>query len=246
MRLVESDDPGALWRKAFDTYRIQDGENILEVGGGTGIFWRSNLDRLPPNTKVTFSDISAGMLEKAETVLAGSGNFTFALEDVCNLHHAPRTFDLVISHFMLYHASEPPRAIKEVARVLKSEGRLGVILPDHGYDEEPEHIELAFELFPELRRRYLDTSKNTFRAREFTESAPNFFRDIVEVELPGTLLLSDEQLLVDALISLPCFKGLRHDQVSAYRARIRERCETHGPLELDSSLRMFVCRSPWR
>lgn len=246
MKLFQSEDPSALWRKAYDTYRIKDGEDILEVGGGTGIFWQRNLDRLPAHVRVTFSDLSSGMIEKAKIELLETGNFTFEIADVCHLHYAPRAFDLVVSHFMLYHAPEPGRAVKELARVLKSDGRLGVILPDHGYDEEPAHIELAFELFPHLRRRYLDTSKITFRAREFAEIAPNFFRDIVEVKLSSTITLDDERIALSALTSLPCFKGLRPEQEIAYQTRLRERFLSNGPLILDSSLRLFICRSPWR
>lgn len=99
--------------------------SVLELGCGVGSFWAANGDRIPPGWRVTLTDLSPGMVSEAERRLGGKRpGFTFATADAEALPFPDATFDAVFAHFMLYHIDDRPRAIREMARVLRPGGRL--------------------------------------------------------------------------------------------------------------------------
>lgn len=107
-------------------YRFQAEEHILEVGCGTGAFWDARTTHLPPDAHVTLSDFSPEMIAKSRRNLS-KRMFRFTVADVEHLSFIGDAFDHLLCHFMLYHASSQEVALHEMRRVLKPDGRLGVI-----------------------------------------------------------------------------------------------------------------------
>lgn len=95
--------------------------NILDLGCGTG-FTTAELERRYPATPVRAVDISAGMVAEAER-LCRRGNFTVG--DMLEfLHREPDgSAGLIVSAWALGY-SDPPRLIREAARVLSRGGDL--------------------------------------------------------------------------------------------------------------------------
>lgn len=120
-----STNPYPFHRWLFDQIDLAPEARILEVGCGSAAFWQENLDRIPSGWGVTLTDFSAGMLDGARTTLARSERrFQFTQADAQNLPFADVAFDAVIANHMLYHVPDRPRALGEIARVLKPGGRL--------------------------------------------------------------------------------------------------------------------------
>jgi ubiquinone/menaquinone biosynthesis C-methylase UbiE len=111
-------------RWMFDQIELPGAASILELGGGTGVLWRENLDRLPAGWRITLTDMSAGMLDQARAALAGSDQFSFEQVDAQAIPFGDGTFDAVVANHMLYHVPDRPRALAEIRRVLKPGGRL--------------------------------------------------------------------------------------------------------------------------
>ena len=101
-------------------YALQPGERVLEIGCGTGSMWQSVT--LPEDCHVTLTDLSAGMLETARRNTQHLGA-EYAICDAMALPYADASFDVVIANMMLYHVPDIDRAISELRRVLKPEGR---------------------------------------------------------------------------------------------------------------------------
>ncbi len=101
-------------------YDLSPGEQVLELGCGTGSMWRGV--NLPENCRVTLTDLSAGMLETARSNTAHL-NAEYAICDAMSLPYADASYDVVIANMMLYHVPDIPRALREIRRVLKPEGR---------------------------------------------------------------------------------------------------------------------------
>ncbi len=116
--------PGGWHPWVIDQLDLAPGERVLEVGGGPGYLWRENRARLPQALAVCFTDLSPGMLSEARRGLAGDARFAFASLDAQALPFADGDFDLVIANHMLYHVPDLPRALRELARVLRRGGRL--------------------------------------------------------------------------------------------------------------------------
>lgn len=94
---------------------------ILEIGCGSGLLWRANLQQVSAEWQVVLSDFSPGMLHDAGERLAARP-FTFAQCGAEDIPFAGATFDVVIANHMLYHVPDVNRAVGEIRRVLKPDG----------------------------------------------------------------------------------------------------------------------------
>lgn len=115
-----STSPLSYPRWVFDGYAFGEEADVLEVGCGDGNIWRENLGRLPAGWRLTLTDFSPGMVEAARAALGDSAEY--AVADVQELPFADASFDGVIANHMLFHVEDLPRALGEVARVLRSGG----------------------------------------------------------------------------------------------------------------------------
>ena len=98
---------------------------IRELGCGPGWLWRENAERIPSGWRVLLSDLSSGMVHDAQASLAPRCSArAYAVADAQSLPFAAGAFDAVIANHRLYHVPDLPRALAEIARVLKPGGRL--------------------------------------------------------------------------------------------------------------------------
>jgi ubiquinone/menaquinone biosynthesis C-methylase UbiE len=93
---------------------------VLEVGVGTG----RNLKYYPADCSVTGIDISNVMLEKAGKKAIDMKNVTLLLMDAENLEFPDKSFDYVVTTFVLCTIPDPVKALEEMRRVLKPSGEM--------------------------------------------------------------------------------------------------------------------------
>ena len=111
-------------------YDLQPAEKVLELGCGTGSMWQGVI--LPEGCHVTLTDLSAGMLETARQNTAHL-HADYAVCDAMARPYADNAFDVVIANMMLYHVPDIARALREIRRVLKPEGRFfAATFGEHG------------------------------------------------------------------------------------------------------------------
>ncbi len=99
------------------------GDNILEVGVGTGL----SLPLYPDDVKVTGIDISAEMLDKARerVELEGLDHVEAVLEmDAEQMRFADDSFDKVVAMYVVSVVPDPVRLVKEMSRVCKPNGEI--------------------------------------------------------------------------------------------------------------------------
>jgi len=107
----------------MEHYHIRPGMKVLELGCGTGSMWAEPVRWLPSEASLLLTDFSEGMLQTARQNLPVQPNIAFAQVDIQQIPYEDNNFDLVIANAMLYHVPDLDKAISEVARVLKPEGR---------------------------------------------------------------------------------------------------------------------------
>lgn len=93
---------------------------VLEVGVGTG----RNLKYYPTGCSVTGIDNSNGMLEKAKKKATDMKNVTLLLMDAEILEFPNKSFDYVVTTFVLCTIPDPVKALEEMRRVLKPSGEM--------------------------------------------------------------------------------------------------------------------------
>jgi ubiquinone/menaquinone biosynthesis C-methylase UbiE len=121
-----STNPYGWFNWVFDALlKLPADAKILELGCGPAHMWRECSSRIPAGWDITLSDLSSGMVDAAWRNLVVTGrNFKFKEIDAQSIPFEGETFDAVIANHMLYHVPDRPKALKEIRRVLKSDGHL--------------------------------------------------------------------------------------------------------------------------
>jgi ubiquinone/menaquinone biosynthesis C-methylase UbiE len=99
---------------------------VLDAGTGPGILLKM-LGKARPDLRLTGIDIAADMIGHAKHNLAGLPTEPdLCAADVAALPFEDESFDLVISTFSSHHWDDPEAGAAEIARVLRSGGRLRI------------------------------------------------------------------------------------------------------------------------
>lgn len=120
------------WRTAANSAAyllpyIGEQARILDVGCGPGTI-TLDFARLAGSGFVVGLDRSEAVVSEAAAAAgeAGIANGQFAVGDAYALDYAADTFDVVHAHQVLQHLTDPIRALREMARVCKPGGVIGV------------------------------------------------------------------------------------------------------------------------
>ena len=118
------------WRR--DLWDRVEGEQILEVGAGTG----ANVPYYGEHREMTVTDISAKMLEQARVRAAEEGvEATFEIADVQALPYPDDHFDAAVATFVFCSVPDPVQGLRELRRVVVDGG--SVHLLEHVLTETP-------------------------------------------------------------------------------------------------------------
>lgn len=127
---------GLLGRKyvktALDCLAVAEGEAVLEIGFGTGHCLKWIAELVGPAGKVCGIDISPAMIQNTRKRLEKGGSVNrveLCCGDATFLPFRESAFDAVFMSFALEVLDTPeiPRVLSQIKKVLKPDGRLGII-----------------------------------------------------------------------------------------------------------------------
>jgi ubiquinone/menaquinone biosynthesis C-methylase UbiE len=128
---------GAIKRRVLQRAGIASGDEVLDVGCGTGTL-AVMAARAAPGVKVTGLDPDAAILARARRRAADAGReIRFDEGSSTALPYPDASFDLVLCTLMLHHLRDEDkrRTASELARVLRPDGRL--VVADPGRPQDP-------------------------------------------------------------------------------------------------------------
>lgn len=115
------------WKQDFAARSgVLPGDRVLDLAGGTGDIAALMSKRVGSNGKVVLTDINEAMLDVGRRRLEDRGivkNVEFALVNAENLPFTDGEFDAVTIAFGLRNVTNKDAALREMYRVLKTDGR---------------------------------------------------------------------------------------------------------------------------
>ena len=115
---------GRLFRPS--AFNVRGCKRILDAGCGNGRYSRFLLRHADPDAVLTGFDLSPRMLDRARKRLA-SNRVSHAMADLTRLPFADNQFDAVVCGWVLEHLPDPRPGLRELARILRSGGRILVM-----------------------------------------------------------------------------------------------------------------------
>ncbi|BAQ12865.1 putative MerR family transcriptional regulator [Clostridium botulinum] len=175
---------------------------ILELGCGDASLWNKNFNNIPLNWEITLTDFSEGMLKDAKKNLREKrSRFNFKIVNAEKIPFEEESFDVVIANHMLYHVPNINKALKEINRVLKSEGILFASTVGKNHMKEIREIISTFNIYNLTSESWEIT--DSFQLENGLKIVSEYFNMVELKRYKDNLKVTDPVYILDYIFSMP-------------------------------------------
>lgn len=158
---------------------INNDDCVLECACGTGMITKQIA---PKCHKLVATDFSEGMLKQTEKKCRSFSNVEVKFGDILNIEYPDESFDVVVAANVIHLLDHPYKALKEMDRVCKRNGRL--IIPTYVNNENSGKTSLFAKSVgkagADFKRQFTFSNYKDF----FKEYG---FEDIEMIDIPGRI-----------------------------------------------------------
>lgn len=230
-------EPWFAW--VMDRLPLKAGDRVLDIGCGPAWFWAASQGHFPAGLHLTLADQSDGMVAEAvgRCTPLGLASVTGQQADVAALPFADGSFDVVIAMHMLYHVPDQAKAVAELHRVLKPGGTLAVTNNGAGNLKELYALTTTFGSPP------VDPASVAFGHERAEGLLSAQFDNVTTAVHPGSLHVTDPEVVFMALTSYPPGDGASDEQLEAFQRAIAGAFEAGGGvLDVQKDAGLFLSR----
>ncbi len=215
-------------------YSISSGDQVLDIGCGTGLTTREAARCAAPG-RVVGVDVSERMLARARELTAAErlGNVRYELGDAQVHRFDPAGFDVAISRFGTMFFSDPAAAFANIAAALRPDARLVLLVWQRREDQEwAQAIDAALGDARQPPARDVDPfaladSRSTARLLEGAGFAGVRFEDVHEPVFYGHDLDAALAIVRGFQDTTVALAGLNDDEAARTVERLRETLAEH-------------------
>ena len=178
----------------FENMKFCKNDKVLELGCGNGKLWLKNKEKIETDLNITLSDFSKSMIKSAKNNLKEI-NMDFQYKEI-NAEKIPykdETFDVIIAEHMIYFVSNIEKALEEIKRVLKPNGK--VYITTNSKNTMNELNELCEKFAPNSGLSNNGLSER-FNLVEGEKLLKKYFNNVSLNVLEGKIILSESEPLV--------------------------------------------------
>ena len=192
-------NPESLQKWIFSKINLQENERILELGCGTGQLWLENYSNVPSTCSIVLSDFSQKMLNKAKENLKPLNlPINFKVLDAQKIPYRNQDFDVVIGCHMLYHIPNIDKALVEISRVVKPNGRFITTTVSKNHIKELKDFLAKFGLYSDEKLKLF----SEFRNETGNDILKPFFEEIMFKEYKNNVKLTSVAPLLNYIDSM--------------------------------------------
>jgi len=228
--------------------KLQPEESLLDLGTGPGDF-PLRLRRAGHRGRLVGIDASPGMIAKAKS--AGS-DIEFLQADAQSLPFPDESFDVVTARHMLYHVPDIPRALREVHRVLRPNGRFLAVTNIHdNFGDYRRALHEATQLLAgpqaSANMRVLIPACDVFNEKNGPPLIQNIFGNVQTTFVEAALRFETAEPALRYFDSCRTMKGLSNEQWTLIRqsfAQVVAARVTPGPWLISKTVALLSATKP--
>ena len=179
----------------FENIDFSRVNRLLELGCGNGKLWQENKIDLR-NREIFLSDISEGMVEEVRKKLGT--DFNCIVVDAEKIPFKDNYFDTIIANHMLFYLNDLDEGLKEISRVLKTNGVF--YCSTYGKD----HMKEITEICKQFDNRIQLSNHNlydVFGLENGEEILKRYFKNVKRIDYKDSLEITEVQPLIDYIMS---------------------------------------------
>lgn len=218
----------------LNQYEFDNGSRILDLGCETSVMWRDNYHQLPQDYQLTLVDFSEAMIEASRKNLPQLDKLTFLVSDITKLPFEDASFDIVSANMVLFHLPDIHAGLKEIKRVLKSDGRfLSATFGENGISQT------LGKWISQLGKT--NDSPDGFTLQNGSNLLEHFFEHVERRDYLDSLEVTQISDIVDYLYSLPEVFELEEGQKEAVAELLIQKSQD-GILTIPKEYGIFICQ----
>lgn len=210
---------------------------LLELGCGNGKLWQENRIDLR-NREIFLSDISEGMVEEVRSKLGS--DFNCIVADAEKIPFKDSYFDTVIANHVLFYLNDLNLGLKEIDRVLKSDGIFYCSTYGKNHMKEITEIVQNFDSRINLSNRSL---YDIFGLENGEDILSKYFSNIQRMDYHDSLEITESKPLIDYIMSCHGNQNeILGPRLNEFKEYIEKLFLNNGKIVVTKQAGLFICK----
>lgn len=210
---------------------------LLELGCGNGKLWQENRIDLR-NREIFLSDISEGMVEEVRNKLGT--DFNCIVADAEKIPFKDEYFDTIIANHVLFYLNDLNLGLKEIDRVLKSDGILYCSTYGKNHMKEITQIVQNFDSRINLSNHSL---YDIFGLENGESILKEYFYNVQRMDYQDSLEITESKPLIDYIMSCHGNQNeILGPRLNEFKEYIEELLENNGKIVVTKQAGLFICK----